>query len=204
MPNDSSTAMKRCDHQVSPICPRWLRACSPPSTAIGLEAGGHQPSAGRPERLADDGSRAARRHQSSPTASADRAIDLAELIGRQLGDPALARSDDPLGQGALRLDHGVDPLLERPPADELADLHVALLTDPEGPVGRLVLHRRVPPPVEVHDVGRRRQVEARCRRPSATAGTPVVRPRPGSARPWRRAPSSSRRRGATGRRSRSR
>ena len=39
---------------------------------------------------------------------------------------------------------------------------VLLLADAEGAVGRLVLDRRVPPAIEVDDVRRRGQVEARA------------------------------------------
>jgi hypothetical protein len=56
------------------------------------------------------------------------------------------------GQAPFLLDHPVDALLQRAHADQLADLHVAALADPEHPVGGLVLNRRVPPAVEVDDV----------------------------------------------------
>ena len=39
------------------------------------------------------------------------------------------------------------------------DEDVALLADAKGPVGRLVLHRRIPPTVEVDDMGSSGEVE---------------------------------------------
>jgi hypothetical protein len=60
----------------------------------------------------------------------------------------------------LRLDHLVDAFLERPPHHELVHLHRPRLPDAVRPVGRLVLDRRVPPPVEVEHVRRRGQVQA--------------------------------------------
>ena len=60
----------------------------------------------------------------------------------------------------LRVDQGVDLLLDRAAADELVHQDVFLLADAEGPIGRLVLDRRVPPAVEMHDVGRRGQGQA--------------------------------------------
>jgi hypothetical protein len=41
-------------------------------------------------------------------------------------------------------------------ADQFMDEDVLLLTDAEGAIGRLVFDRRIPPAVEMHDVGRRR------------------------------------------------
>ena len=46
-----------------------------------------------------------------------------------------------------------------PSGDQLVDLDGAALADPVGPVGGLVLDRRVPPPVEMDDVGRGGEVE---------------------------------------------
>src|ERR1035437_2714044 len=47
------------------------------------------------------------------------------------------------------------------PADEFVDEDVLLLADAEGAVGRLVLDRRVPPEVEMHDMRRRREIKPR-------------------------------------------
>ena len=69
--------------------------------------------------------------------------------------------DDRAREVLLVLDHPVDPLLERPAADELVDLHVLRLADPEGAVRRLLLDGRVPPAVDVEDVRGAREVEAR-------------------------------------------
>ena len=52
-----------------------------------------------------------------------------------------------------------------PGAEELVHLHVPRLADAEGAVGGLVLHRRVPPAVEVEDVVGPRSGSGRCRRP---------------------------------------
>ena len=64
------------------------------------------------------------------------------------------------GQLAFFVDQGVDAFLDRAAADELVDQDVALLADAEGPVGRLVLDRRVPPAVEMDDVRGGGQVQA--------------------------------------------
>ncbi len=89
--------MKRCDHQVSPIRPRWLRACRPPSTAIGAEGGGHHLSAGGPDR--PKGRRGVgRRGGISLTHCVGRqGDDFAELVGGQFGDPTLAGTHDAVG-----------------------------------------------------------------------------------------------------------
>src|SRR5271169_2199637 len=55
--------------------------------------------------------------------------------------------------GGLFLDQRGDLLLHRALADEQMDQHVLLLADPECTVGGLVFHRRIPPSVEVNDVG---------------------------------------------------
>jgi len=79
----------------------------------------------------------------------------------ELAEPVLrAPRDDLLGQLALRVEQGVDPLLERPRCDELMHLHVAGLTDPESAVRGLLLNRRIPPAVVVEDVVGARQIEA--------------------------------------------
>jgi hypothetical protein len=62
------------------------------------------------------------------------------------------------------LNHLVYLLFERAGAEELVHLHILALPDAEGAVGRLVLDRRVPPAVEVEDVIRGREVEARAAR----------------------------------------
>ena len=91
-------------------------------------------------------------HAASWTASLRQGHELAQLSGVELGDPSLAAADDPLGEVLLLRDQRVDPLLERADARQLAHLDVLALADPERPVGRLVLDRRVPPAVEVDDV----------------------------------------------------
>src|SRR6478752_7618829 len=116
--------MNRPDHQDWAIAPRWLRALSPPSTALGLLAG---------------------KKRSFIVGLCRQREQLTQLVGGEFGQPRFAVTDDGIGQGLLLLDHGVDPLLESACADELVDLHRALLADPERAVGGLVLHGRVPP-----------------------------------------------------------
>jgi hypothetical protein len=53
----------------------------------------------------------------------------------------------------------VDLFFDGAAADELVHQHVLGLPDAEGAVGGLVLHRRVPPAVEVHHVRRGGQVQ---------------------------------------------
>ena len=60
----------------------------------------------------------------------------------------------------LRLDQLVDLLLDRAAAHELVHEHVLGLADAERAIGGLILHRRVPPAVEVDDVRRGGQIEA--------------------------------------------
>ena len=62
-------------------------------------------------------------------------------------------------QGALGFDERVDAILDRATADELVHEDRLSLANPERPVGRLVLDRRIPPAVEVADVVRRHQVQ---------------------------------------------
>src|SRR6266545_7762600 len=133
MPSDSRIATNRPDHQLSPIWPRRLRALMPPSTRRGREGGGQssQEPAIRCLLLA---------HRFGSECD-----QLAEPLGGQLREPALAAADDQLGERLLLLDQRVDALLQRADADQLADLDVLALADAEGAVGRLVLHRRVPP-----------------------------------------------------------
>ena len=69
----------------------------------------------------------------------------------------------PFGQVALGGDQLVDPVLERAGTDELAHQDVLALADAERPVGRLVLHGRVPPAVEMDHMVGGGQVEARSR-----------------------------------------
>src|SRR5258708_2153186 len=135
----SRTPTDRPDHHVWPIAPRVLRALSPPVTASGRTGseGNQRRGRGLPGSLVTDGLRGQLEHR-------------AQLTGGQLGQPALPVADHEVGEGLLLLDHLVDLLFQGPGADELAHLNVALLPDTEGTVGGLVLHRRVPPPVEMH------------------------------------------------------
>ena len=58
----------------------------------------------------------------------------------------------------------LDSLLDCATADELVHEHVALLSDAEGAVARLVFDRRIPPAVEMRDMRGRRQSEPRSAR----------------------------------------
>src|SRR5690606_14025856 len=127
-------SMNRRDHHADPIEPRLDRARMPPSTLIGL-----------PYRITPPPPAPAGTPRAAPAST---------------GPPASPRRrHHPLGQLLLPLDQLVHPLLQRPGADQLADLHVLALPDPEGAVGRLLLHGRVPPAVDVHDMAGGGQVE---------------------------------------------
>ena len=63
---------------------------------------------------------------------------------------------------ALRFDELVDLLLYGSAAHEFVHQHVLRLADAKGAVGGLVLHRRIPPAVEMHDMRGGGQIEARA------------------------------------------
>src|SRR5208283_1023508 len=65
-----------------------------------------------------------------------------------------------LGHPPLRFDELIDSLFYSATAHEFVHEDVALLPDAEGAVGRLVLDRRIPPAVEMHDMRGGGQVEA--------------------------------------------
>ncbi len=83
-----------------------------------------------------------------------------ELRIVQLTDPALTGADRQVSQFAFALDHRVDAFFKRRPGNEAVHLHITLLTDAVGTVGRLRLHCRVPPQVVVDHVRGRRQIQA--------------------------------------------
>src|SRR6266851_4138921 len=171
MPYDSSTPMNRRDHHCSPIAPRLLLALMPPSTRRGLDGSGQsrqsligvfrqgtlaEPTV-PPPGAQPPGTQPPVAWPLPPAASfgyrlGSQRDDLAQLSHGQLGQPALAGTDNSLGQRLLLLDHHVDPLFHRADADELAYLDVLALPDPEGPVGGLILHRGIPPAVDVDDM----------------------------------------------------
>src|SRR2546429_584887 len=64
----------------------------------------------------------------------------------------------------LRFNQLVNLLFHRPAADELVHQDILGLADAEGTVGRLVLNRRIPPSVKVHDMRSGREVESRATR----------------------------------------
>src|SRR5215218_5533571 len=85
--------------------------------------------------------------------------EVTELVGAEFGEPVLPSADDAFREVALGVDHLVDALLDGACCHDLVDLHGAPLADAVGTVGGLILHRRVPPTVEVDDVRRRSEVE---------------------------------------------
>ena len=68
-------------------------------------------------------------------------------------------ADDEVGERLLVVDQLGDALLDGALADQLVHEHRAALADAPGPVGGLVLDRRVPPAVVVDHLARRREVE---------------------------------------------
>ncbi len=106
--------MNRCDHQVSPISPRRLRARMP-SAGSGRVAGGYQPY----EELGGlDLLRLGARRPAIACLCLRDCVDrqrhqVPELGRGELGQPAFAGAHDALGELALVLDHLVDALLER-------------------------------------------------------------------------------------------
>ena len=80
-------------------------------------------------------------------------VELTRAISDAVSVPVIASG------GAGTLDHLVENLLERAGADELVHLHVAPLADAKRAVRRLILHGRVPPPVEMKHVIGARQVQ---------------------------------------------
>src|SRR6266498_2233360 len=144
---DSTRAQSASPKRPSPMLTRYGRALDPWTRALTVPA--VTPTSASPRRPSRDS-------LPFPLLLRDRLRrerdQLAEPLGGQLREPALAAADDQLGERLLLLDQRVDPLLQRADADELADLHVLALADAEGAVGRLVLHGRVPPAVEVDQV----------------------------------------------------
>ena len=57
-----------------------------------------------------------------------------------------------LDSPCFEFDQGVDLLFDRAAADEFMHQDILLLSDAEGAIGGLVLHRGVPPAIEVHDM----------------------------------------------------
>jgi hypothetical protein len=73
-----------------------------------------------------------------------------------------ALSKDFICQSLLVLNHLVDSFFQRPSANQFVDQDVSFLSDAEGPVCRLILHRRVPPAVEMNDVRCGSQIQPRA------------------------------------------
>src|SRR6202011_1478582 len=63
------------------------------------------------------------------------------------------------GQLLLCLDHLVDLLLDGAATNELVHQDILSLPDSEGPVSSLVFHSRIPPSVEMNNVGGGGQIE---------------------------------------------
>src|SRR5690606_36256494 len=77
-------------------------------------------------------------------------------------EPGAALEDQRVGEPALLLVQGEDPLLDGAPEDQAVDRDGAGLADAVRAVARLVLDGRVPPWVEVDDVVSGGEVEARA------------------------------------------
>ena len=79
--------------------------------------------------------------------------ELQEIIILHLGQQHVgAAFEEIFGEAALGVNELVDPLLNRPAADELVHEHVLGLADAKRAVCGLILDGRIPPAVEVHDV----------------------------------------------------
>ena len=79
--------------------------------------------------------------------------ELQQLVVLHLGQQHLgAALEQILRQLPLRVNQLVDLLLDRPAADELVHQHVLGLADAKRAIGRLILDRRIPPAIEMHDV----------------------------------------------------
>ncbi|MNV46648.1 hypothetical protein D3C71_1384880 [compost metagenome] len=75
-----------------------------------------------------------------------------ELLVGHFREPVLARPHNLLGEALLPLDQLVDSLLQRSLTDQLVHLHIFVLANAERTVGRLILHRRIPPAVIMYDM----------------------------------------------------
>src|SRR5947209_14384147 len=105
MSKPSSTSIQRRAHQLSPKLPRFDWALMPPLAWRGRDRG--------KDHL----------REYHTALFSQRLLAQCEQVlqigGGQLGEPALAGADDPLGDLFLVLDHVVDPFLERAGAEEL-------------------------------------------------------------------------------------
>src|SRR5262245_33339725 len=61
----------------------------------------------------------------------------------------------------LVLNHPVDPFFYRSSTNELVHEDVAFLSNAKGAIGSLVLNCRIPPPIEMYNVGSCGQVQSR-------------------------------------------
>ena len=87
--------------------------------------------------------------------------ELQQLIVLHLGQQHLATAfEQIIGELALRVNELIDPLLNRPAADELVHQDVPGLADAERAVGGLVLDSWVPPAIDMDDVRGGGEVEA--------------------------------------------
>ena len=87
---------------------------------------------------------------------------LHQLVIGHLRDELLAAvCEERVGERLLVLDHRVDLLLQGARRHELVDQHVPFLPDAVGAVARLVLHRRIPPAVEMHHMVRGGEAQTR-------------------------------------------
>ena len=84
--------------------------------------------------------------------------EVQQLGVAQLSQPFLSAAEYLLRQLPLGLQHLVNFLLYGPITHQLVYHDVFRLPDTEGPVGGLVLHRRIPPTVEVDHMAGLRQI----------------------------------------------
>src|SRR5260370_36259856 len=85
---------------------------------------------------------------------------LEQLLVFQFGqEQARAAFEQIRGKLLLRFDHVVDFIFDRPPAHELVHQYVLVLSNAKSTVRGLILNRRIPPAVEMHDVGGGRKVQ---------------------------------------------
>src|SRR5205823_9170646 len=84
-----------------------------------------------------------------------------QFVVAHLGERGLGRFiQDLIGEALLARQQGVDPFLDGATTNKLVDQHIPLLSDAEGPVGRLILDGRVPPAIKMDDVRSGRQIQA--------------------------------------------
>ena len=88
--------------------------------------------------------------------------ELQEFVILHLGQPSLAAAyENLIGDRLFPSEHLVDLFFDRSAADKLVNQDVAFLADPKRAIRRLILHRRIPPAIEVDHVRSGCQVQPR-------------------------------------------